>query len=590
MFKYLIVALLLTATIQQDATLFLTPTYPSSAFIQQYYEVIFRVRGLDGPTFTFANLPNFFTGSADGTLSGTPNITGTFKINISYTDGTNSGSSRVVINVLGSPNTAASAKQNSEVVFLVIQNAISSWIFRSGDFITLQLSANGTAPITWNYNSLPSGLNGDNSGKISGKINEAGLYSFSASAGDSRGLKAESYYTLNIQPGTFIKSNHLSYIANNILDVPNRNVPVVYDISQVESQQIAADNAVVKALGATAEAKSAAQVSQAAQAKAQLALNLATSQEGAAAVTFAKAQDIYNAAVNTQYIAQANLNTAKNIVAVATTALTNANAVLAAAKANLDAALAVFATATSAFNVASDAYTKAKNELTQAQADYNTAVANVKDAQNAYSLAWANVQTRKNELDEANNKLLQANAQVVNAKNAVGLATQANDDAQTNLNVADAALTAAQHTLQDANAAVADLSAQIAEAGTHLGSAKFNYIQALNALFVAQSAKAESDRALAIAYAQGAASTDIFKGQSTYVFNGCLNSAYPSISGTVSVTNLIPNGAQLSSGHVVTWGDCTTKQTINIGDVISYSGSIVGNCISASSVQVVKSE
>lgn len=208
MFKYLIVALLLTATIQHDATLFLTPTYPSSAFIQQYYEVIFRVRGLDGPTFTFANLPNFFTGSADGTLSGTPNITGTFKINISYTDGTNSGSSRVVINVLGSPNTAASAKQNSEVVFLVIQNAISSWIYRSGDFITLQLSANGTAPITWNYNSLPSGLNGDNSGKISGKINEAGLYSFSACAGDARGLKAESYYTLNIQPGTFIKSNH----------------------------------------------------------------------------------------------------------------------------------------------------------------------------------------------------------------------------------------------------------------------------------------------------------------------------------------------------------------------------------------------
>lgn len=55
----------------------------------------------------------------------------------------------------------------------------------------------------------------------------------------------------------------------------------------------------MKALSATVEAKAAAQVSQAAQAKAQLALNLATTQEGAAAVTFGKAQDIYNAAVNT---------------------------------------------------------------------------------------------------------------------------------------------------------------------------------------------------------------------------------------------------------------------------------------------------
>ena len=56
------------------------------------------------------------------------------------------------------------------------------------------------------------------------------------------------------------------------------------------------------------------------------------------------------------------------------------------------------------------------------------------------------------------------------------------------------------------------------------------------------------------------------------------------------MTKLIPNGAQLSSGHVVTWGDCTTKQTVNIGDIISYSGAIVGNVISASSIKVVKLE
>lgn len=205
MFKYLVAVLLLTATIQDDS-LFLSPPYPPTAFYQQYYEVIFRVRGLSGPTFTFDNLPKFFTGSADGGVSGTPNVTGTFKFTVSYTDGATSGSSKVVISVAASPNTAASAQQSAEVTYLVIQNAIDSWIYRSGSPISFQLSCNGTAPITWNYNGLPKGLSGDNNGVVTGTISESGLYSFSASAGDARGLKAESYYTLNIQPGTIIKS------------------------------------------------------------------------------------------------------------------------------------------------------------------------------------------------------------------------------------------------------------------------------------------------------------------------------------------------------------------------------------------------
>ena len=207
MFKYLVAVLLLTATIQDDS-LFLSPPYPPTAFYQQYYEVIFRVRGLRGPTFTFDNLPTFFTGSQDGGVSGTPNVTGTFKFTVSYTDGATSGASKVVISVAASPNTAASAQQSAEVTYLVIQNAIDSWIYRSGSPISLQLACNGTGPITWNYQGLPSGLSGDNSGKITGVISESGLYSFSASAGDARGLKAESYYTLNIQPGTIIKSKH----------------------------------------------------------------------------------------------------------------------------------------------------------------------------------------------------------------------------------------------------------------------------------------------------------------------------------------------------------------------------------------------
>ena len=227
MFKYLVAVLLLSATIQQDASVFLTPPYPPTAFYQQYYEVRFRVRGLDAPTFKWDNLPNFLAGNDDGVLAGTPNITGTFKISITYTDGTNSYTDKVVISVTGSPNTHASAKQNAEVTLLVIQNAIESWIFRSGEAIAIQLSAQGgAAPITWNYEKLPGGLAGDNSGRIVGSLAEAGLYSFSVSAGDSKGLKAISYYTLNVQPGTIIRSNHFSIQPTTFLMFPTVTFPL----------------------------------------------------------------------------------------------------------------------------------------------------------------------------------------------------------------------------------------------------------------------------------------------------------------------------------------------------------------------------
>lgn len=166
------------------------------------------MRGLTLPVFSYDNLPNFFTGSADGVISGTPNVTGTFKFTINYKDDTQSGSDKVVISITASPYTAASAAQSAAVTFLVIQTSLDSWIFRSGDAINIQLtSQNGVGPITWSYKNLPAGLSADNNGKINGAVADAGLYSFSASCGDSTGKKAESFYTLNVQPGTVVKSN-----------------------------------------------------------------------------------------------------------------------------------------------------------------------------------------------------------------------------------------------------------------------------------------------------------------------------------------------------------------------------------------------
>jgi hypothetical protein len=209
MFKYLVAVLLLTVTLQQAGSsgLFLSPPFPPTGFIQQYYEVRFRVRGLNQPSFSFDGLPSFLKGSDNGVVSGTPDAAGTYKFTINYSEGSQSGSDKVIISVISSPNTAASAAQSAAVQYLVIQTALDSWIYRVNDAINIQLtSQNGVGPITWNYKNLPAGLSADNNGKIGGSIANNGLYSFSVSCGDSKGQKAESFYTLNIQPGTVIKS------------------------------------------------------------------------------------------------------------------------------------------------------------------------------------------------------------------------------------------------------------------------------------------------------------------------------------------------------------------------------------------------
>ena len=188
---------------------FLSPPLLPTAFEEQYYEVRYRVRGLPYASFTFDNLPSFLKGSKNGIVSGTPTITGTFRFTVKFADGGESGSEEAILSVSSSPNTAASKEQNKDVVELIVTTALNSWIYRVNDQINVQLSSEGgKAPITWTYRNLPEGLLGDATGKIYGTVKEAGLYSFSANCGDSIGQKASSYYTLNVQPGTLIKSNY----------------------------------------------------------------------------------------------------------------------------------------------------------------------------------------------------------------------------------------------------------------------------------------------------------------------------------------------------------------------------------------------
>jgi hypothetical protein len=110
-------------------------------------------------------------------------------------------------------------------------------------------------------------------------------------------------------------------------------------------------------------------------------------------------------------------------------------------------------------------------------------------------------------------------------------------------------------------------------------------------LFVAQAAKEAADKAVALAYAQGVAALDELEGESTYVFNGCVEQVYPEIVGTVAVNTLISSGARLNSGQVLTWGACTNKTDIvQEGDVVTFEGYIINGVVHARSVEKVKEE
>jgi len=70
MSKNLFIVCLLVAAVTSN--LFLTPAFPPTAYQNQFYNIKFRVRGLDDPVFTFEGLPKQLKGSANGVISGIP--------------------------------------------------------------------------------------------------------------------------------------------------------------------------------------------------------------------------------------------------------------------------------------------------------------------------------------------------------------------------------------------------------------------------------------------------------------------------------------------------------------------------------------
>lgn len=53
MYKNLFISCLLLAVVASQASIYVYPEYPPTAYQNQFYTVRFRIRGLDDPVFSF---------------------------------------------------------------------------------------------------------------------------------------------------------------------------------------------------------------------------------------------------------------------------------------------------------------------------------------------------------------------------------------------------------------------------------------------------------------------------------------------------------------------------------------------------------
>ena len=111
----------------------------------------------------------------------------------------------------------------------------------------------------------------------------------------------------------------------------------------------------------------------------------------------------------------------------------------------------------------------------------------------------------KKDLQDAINKKGKADIVVINAKNALDIVGQANNDAVAALHMAQRNYELAYSALDNANILVSRVRTELAAADNKLGVAKFNLLQALNNLYVAQALKEQADKATNLVRLQTAA-------------------------------------------------------------------------------------
>ncbi len=136
MYKFQLIGLLVLVALTQDTStgFYLTPPLPPTTFLGQYYTVQFRVLGMTSPTFSFDSLPRCFFASADGTIKGTPNATGSFAVRVNFKSSEGFGSKDIVIRVAApiNDNTQLDNQASSERAnkFMVISgpSSLTYWV------------------------------------------------------------------------------------------------------------------------------------------------------------------------------------------------------------------------------------------------------------------------------------------------------------------------------------------------------------------------------------------------------------------------------------------------------------------------------
>jgi hypothetical protein len=308
-----------------------------------------------------------------------------------------------------------------------------------------------------------------------------------------------------------------------------------------------------------------------ANAKTTLALQFASSQEKTAVERVAQAAVKRDLAVKAEAKAHEILEAANKIVALATLNVNNAIKAKDIALNNLNVAQAKFSDANRGLQVANSRFINAQAESSQAAQNAKAALTAALNAQNVYNLVFNAYSQAKKILSDAQDQKLQADFVVQAARNALSLAIQVNSNVQSDLTIAQDVYKKAYSALDNANNLVSALTGQLNEAGNHLGVAKFNLVQANNNLFVAQAKKEQADKATAIIRTQAVTLPEPGS-TSTYIFGGCNQLAYPSISGTAAISRSNSLGYTLASGHTLLFGDCTKRDPCADGDVIVYSG------------------
>ena len=306
-------------------------------------------------------------------------------------------------------------------------------------------------------------------------------------------------------------------------------------------------------------------------AKATMALQFAVKQEEAAQANAAEKLNTRKNAVVAENKAHELLENAAKIVHLAATNVKNAIAVTKNAVHELKHAQDKLHDADHLLHKRNNEFINAQTETAQAAQNAKAALSLNLNARNVYNLAFGELNDKKAALQKALDEKAKADTVVANAKNALVVVSQANDDAVAALNMAQRTYELAYSALDNANILVSKTRAELAVADNKLGVAKFNLLQALNNLYVAQARKEQADKSTNIVRMQTAT---LPEEESTHIFAGCVQNAYPTISGSALVSETNGSGYALNSGNVLVFGDCTQKELVVVGDLIEYEGYI----------------